>query len=168
MNGRLVVEHRGDNICLRLRYYPLWIALGTYGFMSCLAAFMLQRSADADFNQMVVFLAALLPTVFVAIAVYLEKQPPLLQYHVASQELLIPREQRHLHAPTHRAIGVGDVHFRVGTTRIHGQALYITPDTPANRRPVFVDHFPKRLAARAEEFAQRTDLKIFRAPTLTL
>jgi hypothetical protein len=110
---------------------------------------------------------ALLPTVFVVIAFYLEKQPPLLQYHVASQELLIPREQLHLHASTHQTIGVGDVHFRVGTTRIHGQALYITPDTPANSRPVFVDHFPKRLAARAEEFVQHTHFRVFRAPTIT-
>jgi hypothetical protein len=168
MNGRLVVECRRGKICLRLRYYPVWMALGLYGLMAGLSHFILQRSSDSDFNSLVVFNAVLLPTVFVAIAIYLENKPALLIHDLATNELSVPREGLHLFPAPKKPLGVGDIYFRIGSKRIHGQALYVTSSNAGNANPVFVDHFPKRLATCIIDFAKQSGLQTFQAPTLTL
>lgn len=168
MNGRLVVECRAGKVVLRLRYYPIWLAIGTSGLMALIARWMLHRSSDSGFNHLVLFLAVLLPTVFIGIAVYLEKQPPLLVHDLATRSLSVPREPLHLSTLPKAPVGVGDIHFRIGSKRIHGQALYITPSSSAHSIPIFVDHFPKRLALSLEKFAQLAGYPVFQAPSITI
>jgi hypothetical protein len=168
MNGKLAVERSIDKVILRVRYYPGWTALWCYGLMGSIAYFITSHSNDRDFNQMFVVGGPILATLFVALAWYLDRQPPLLVHEAGSTHLTVPRLNAQVPASVNRPIGFGELFISRFNSSMTAQALYVTWSTPQQAVPVFVHYGSGQMAQILAEFASLTHLKTFEAPAASL
>lgn len=168
MSGRVVIGTSGGRLLVRKHYYPLLVAAWCLLIMGTVCWLVFTRVPDRQFGLFAGFIAVWMCAVFVGLAVYLDRRPPLLDWDSHARRLIIRGQSHAVAAAGPLELALGDVHFSLGGTHIQGEALYVRTLERGGLRVVHVEHGRSGLRKKLEKVPAPGVFSLQPQPSITL
>ncbi len=171
MGGRVVVEQSGHKVVLRKRHYPLLCAIWCYGIMGGVVALGAHfgKSSRHPLPLPFVAIVAFIPaSLFVAIAIHLDRKPALLVFDSEMRKLIAPRQEIETDASIGLRLGFREVKFESGDGWTVGGALYVARGDESEDVPIFFEHALGHFRKRVKRFASLTSIPMLELPRITV